>query len=101
MAKNPTITAANEREYEDEYNPNGMLQTMPTALLAKIANGEIDAREAARFEMACRGLGKNMAWIGFDEAFKLWAKNAAELKRWNETIAEQEKMAAEYKASLR
>lgn len=58
----------------DHKNPDYMFQTIDTELLVKAANGEIDVMERIRKELACRGLGRNGEWIGFDKAKELWSK---------------------------
>jgi len=59
-------------EMSDEENPEYLYSTVPTKLVAQIANGKVDANEYAKREMANRGFDKRGKWIGFDAAKKLW-----------------------------
>lgn len=44
----------------------GYLQLIPTAALAAIVTGRLDARALAAQTIACRGLDESGKWIGFE-----------------------------------
>lgn len=47
------------------------LQTMPDAIIAAVARGEIDLNQLAIHTLADHGLNHQGKWIGFDEAARL------------------------------
>ena len=49
----------------DEQNPNLIFNLTDTELLIKIANGEIDAKELAKAQLANRGLNEKGEWVGY------------------------------------
>ncbi|MBW2962308.1 hypothetical protein [Mesonia aestuariivivens] len=55
--------AVNEVE-DDCYNPEFLFQTEMGFLLSLIAQGKIDAKEAAKKELARRGLDEKLNFIG-------------------------------------
>ena len=59
-------------EDADSINPRYMFSDTDISLLLKIANGKIDAKEYAKFQLQNLGLGKQGEWIGFNAAEKLW-----------------------------
>jgi len=63
----PEVTEADYIE-SDDLNPDFIFNGVFTALLTRIAKGEIDANFYARKELANRGLDLNGNWIGFKAA---------------------------------
>lgn len=60
-------------DFDNTLDPTeGYIQTIPTAVLAAAARGEIDLNHLAKLELACRGLDLNGKWIGFEQAGKLY-----------------------------
>lgn len=56
-------------ELRDEDVPQYAIQPFTTALLMKIARGDIDMKKLAREELENRGLDpKTGAWVGFKKA---------------------------------
>jgi hypothetical protein len=49
----------------DDNNPRFIFSTTWTELLTAIANGQLDAVELAKAELANRGLDNSGYWIGF------------------------------------
>lgn len=49
----------------DEQNPKLIFNLTDTELLIKIANGEIDAKELAKVQLANRGLNEKGEWVGY------------------------------------
>jgi hypothetical protein len=56
----------------DETNPAFLYSQTATVLLLAIAAGVIDPVEAARRELANRGLDADGEWVGFPEAHRIW-----------------------------
>jgi hypothetical protein len=61
----------------DELKPEYMFQTFKTALLVKIANGEVDPMVLVGQELAKRGVNEKGEWVGFEAAQKIWAPQLA------------------------
>jgi hypothetical protein len=57
---NPAITSTEVTAEHLEY-----VQVLPTALLAAIARGDLDAVALAKEELDNRGVDTNGKWIGF------------------------------------
>ncbi|GAB2798640.1 hypothetical protein GCM10027275_50280 [Rhabdobacter roseus] len=49
----------------DDLNPNLLFSTTWTELLVAIANGQVDAQELARQQLAGRGLDLLGKWVGY------------------------------------
>lgn len=62
----------------DHLSLDKHLQTIPTCVLLQIANGELDAIQAIRAELAARGTDQNGRWIGFPAAETLWNSKTAQ-----------------------
>ena len=56
----------------DETNPAFLYQGTSAPLLLAIAAGLIDPVDAARRELANRGLDADGQWVGFPEARRIW-----------------------------
>ena len=46
----------------------GFIQLAAAKVLAAVARGEIDLNRIAREELASRGIGLNVEWVGFEKA---------------------------------
>ena len=57
--------AADKQTIQDEKNPIFIFSLTHTELLCKIASGEINAVEIAKYELANRGLDMSGRWVGF------------------------------------
>jgi hypothetical protein len=66
------ISEASWSEGPDDKNPDFIFQGTHTKLLLAIAAGKLDAKAAAKKELANRGLGKSGTWVGFDKAREMW-----------------------------
>lgn len=53
------------RELHDEDIPKYAIQPFTTALLIKIARGDVNMKKLAREELANRGLDLTGTWVGF------------------------------------
>lgn len=53
------------------YDQLSFLQSLPIALVAAIARGDIDVQQMAREELAARGVDENGAWVGFAAASRI------------------------------
>ncbi len=56
----------------DQVNPLYIFQPLDGSLLLAIAHGLIDPVDAARRELANRGLDADGQRVGFDEARRVW-----------------------------
>lgn len=61
----PTMTDTKMTTAEQE------LQTIPSAILAAAARGELDLNQVARVVLASRGQDLNGQWVGFDRAAEI------------------------------
>lgn len=59
---------SNKAIEKERKNPKYMYNQTHTELLGKIAKGEIDPVEWAKYELASRGMNEENKWIGFKEA---------------------------------
>ena len=59
-----------------EHDELGFLQLADTAVLARIARGELDLHTLARRELANRGCDDSGRWVGFNAA-KSWLELTA------------------------
>ncbi len=57
------------------FDEASLLQTASTTFLLAVARGEVDLNAMARFELACRGLGKDGVWVGEVAAHQVWSAN--------------------------
>lgn len=58
-------------KYTDEHNPDLILQSICTDMLAQAARGELDLNALARKELANRGVDWHGHWVGFEKASRL------------------------------
>jgi hypothetical protein len=65
MEQQPTPTIPSEYGEHDEL---GFLQLADTAVLARIARGEVDLHTLVRRELAGRGCDDSGRWVGFAAA---------------------------------
>lgn len=59
-------------ESPDDRNPKYLFSGVDTILVLAFANGKLDAKEYAKFELQNRGFGKKGEWVGFPESEKIW-----------------------------
>jgi len=62
------ITEKDIQELRDEDIPKYAIQPFTTALLVKIARGDVDMKKLAEDELADRGLDLSGKWVGFKKA---------------------------------
>lgn len=62
-----------DQDMEDRLNPKFIHQGTATALLVRVAQGELNALTLVKEELANRGMDNSGEWVGFDRAAKIHA----------------------------
>ena len=70
------LMAALRANEDDAVEKTGAMQLMDTDILLAAAKGVLDLNEVAAHLVACRGIGKDGKWVGFDEAERQMAELA-------------------------
>lgn len=79
----PAPAPAPKSDYDD---PQLVLQTLGTQILAAAARGDIDLNQIAKQELASRGLDYQGKWVGFERAKFLMSMSRVTLADGSTTL---------------